>query len=217
MSRLGANDNIFAAQSTFFVELSETKKILSEATPRSLVILDELGRGTSSYDGVAVAEAVLHHIASHIGCIGFFATHYHSLAEEFQHHPTVHNKRMRILVDNANRKITPLYRLEDGIAEGSFGMHCASMCGIPERVVQRAEEAARVWEHTSRLSERLETAREGCYIPLGVQSDVAALLRAGNNNDNNKNRTSIDADGDRESDVIDERGLEVLRLAIASL
>lgn len=91
------------------------------------------------------------------------------------------------------------------------------MCGIPERVVQRAEEAARVWEHTSRLSERLETAREGCYIPLGVQSDVAALLRAGNNNDNNKNRTSIDADGDRESDVIDERGLEVLRLAIASL
>lgn len=64
MSRLGANDNIFAAQSTFFVELSETKKILSEATSRSLVILDELGRGTSSYDGVAVAQAVLHHVAT---------------------------------------------------------------------------------------------------------------------------------------------------------
>ncbi|KAL9024700.1 MAG: hypothetical protein Q9196_006318 [Gyalolechia fulgens] len=69
MSRLGANDNIFAAQSTFFVELSETKKILAEATPRSLVILDELGRGTSSYDGVAVAQAVLHHCATHIGCL----------------------------------------------------------------------------------------------------------------------------------------------------
>lgn len=122
MSRLGANDNIFAAQSTFFVELSETKKILSESTPRSLVILDELGRGTSSYDGVAVAQSVLHHIATHIGCIGYFATHYHSLAAEFAGHPEVHSRRMKIDVDNANRNITFLYKLEDGVAEGSFGM-----------------------------------------------------------------------------------------------
>src|ERR1700760_3456351 len=89
MSRLGAHDYIFAAQSTFFVELSETKKSLTEATPRSLVILDELGRGTSSYDGVAVAQAVLRDVATHIGCVGFFATHYHSLAAEFQDHPEI--------------------------------------------------------------------------------------------------------------------------------
>jgi len=87
MSRLGANDNIFASASTFMVELAETKKILSEATPNSLVILDELGRGTSTYDGVAVAHAVLHHLASHVGCIGFFATHYRNLGEEFKLHP----------------------------------------------------------------------------------------------------------------------------------
>ena len=89
MSRLGAHDNIFAGQSTFMVELSETKKILSEATPRSLVILDELGRGTSSYDGVAVAQAVLHHVATHVGALGYFATHYHSLAAEFASHPEI--------------------------------------------------------------------------------------------------------------------------------
>lgn len=122
MSRLGANDNIFAAQSTFFVELAETKKILSEATPRSLVILDELGRGTSSYDGVAVAQAVLHHVATHIGCVGYFATHYHSLASEFSHHPEVEPRRMQIHVDDENRNITFLYKLEKGVAEGSFGM-----------------------------------------------------------------------------------------------
>lgn len=122
MSRLGANDNIFAAQSTFFVELAETKKILSEATPRSLVILDELGRGTSSYDGVAVAQAVLHHVATHIGCIGYFATHYHSLASEFSHHPEIEPRRMQIHVDDKNRNITFLYKLEKGVAEGSFGM-----------------------------------------------------------------------------------------------
>ena len=179
MSRLGANDNIFAAQSTFFVELSETKKILSEATPRSLVILDELGRGTSSYDGVAVAQSVLHHIATHIGCIGFFATHYHSLAEEFSSHPEIRNKRMRIHVDDDRKQITFLYKLEDGVAEGSFGMHCAAMCGIPAKVIERAKVAAKEWEHTSRLKESLETARRGCWVPLGIQSDVAWILRDG--------------------------------------
>lgn len=176
MSRLGANDNIFAAQSTFFVELSETKKILSEATPRSLVILDELGRGTSSYDGVAVAQAVLHHVATHIGCIGFFATHYHSLATEFENHPEVRARRMQIYVDDEERRITFLYKLEDGVAEGSFGMHCAAMCGISDRVIKRAEVAAKEWEHTSRLKDSLDKAKTGCYIPLGILSDIGSLL-----------------------------------------
>lgn len=182
MSRLGANDNIFAAQSTFFVELSETKKILSEATPRSLVILDELGRGTSSYDGVAVAEAVLHHVASHIGCIGFFATHYHSLPTEFRSHPEICAKRMAIAMDRENRDVTFLYTLEDGVAEGSFGMNVASMCGISDTVVERAEVAAREWEHTSRLTvslERSKGVRGGSYLPLGILSDVAAILDDG--------------------------------------
>lgn len=176
MSRLGANDNIFAAQSTFFVELSETKKILSEATPRSLVILDELGRGTSSYDGVAVAQAVLHHVATHIGCVGFFATHYHSLATEFENHPEIRARRMQIHVDEAERRVTFLYRLEDGVAEGSFGMHCAAMCGISSRVIERAETAAREWEHTSRLKDSLDKAKTGCYIPLGFLSDLGCIL-----------------------------------------
>jgi DNA mismatch repair protein MSH6 len=176
MSRLGANDNIFAAQSTFFVELAETKKILSEATPRSLVILDELGRGTSSYDGVAVAQAVLHHVATHIGCIGFFATHYHSLAVEFENHPEIRARRMQIDVDEEARRVTFLYKLEDGVAEGSFGMHCAAMCGISSKVIERAEVAAREWEHTSRLKDSLERAKTGCYIPLGILSDVGSLL-----------------------------------------
>lgn len=202
MSRLGANDNIFAAQSTFFVELSETKKILSEASPRSLVILDELGRGTSSYDGVAVAQAVLHHVATHVGCVGFFATHYHSLAEEFSRHPEVNNKRMRIHVNEGERRVTFLYKLEDGVAEGSFGMHCASMCGVPNKVVERAEEAARMWEHTGRESERMERRKgsgdgEGRgEVGLGWCSDLAWLIKG---------------------EEVGKRGLEVLRRAIEGM
>ncbi|KAF5863649.1 DNA mismatch repair protein msh6 [Aspergillus alliaceus] len=202
MSRLGANDNIFAAQSTFFVELSETKKILSEATPRSLVILDELGRGTSSYDGVAVAQAVLHHVATHIGALGFFATHYHSLAAEFEGHPEIAPKRMKIHVDDEERRITFLYKLEEGVAEGSFGMHCAAMCGISSKVIERAEVAAKQWEHTSRLKESLERRKGGGFVGLGWWSDVAWALRE-----------SSDANGGEISD----RSLEVLLKAIEAL
>ncbi|KAJ6104493.1 hypothetical protein N7523_010813 [Penicillium sp. IBT 18751x] len=204
MSRLGANDNIFAAQSTFFVELSETKKILSEATPRSLVILDELGRGTSSYDGVAVAQAVLHHIATHIGAMGFFATHYHSLAAEFENHPEISPKRMAIHVDDAERRVTFLYKLEKGVAEGSFGMHCASMCGIPSKVIECAEHAAKEWEHTSRLKESLERRKGGGYVGLGWWSDVAWALRESS------------SDGTDGSEITD-RGLDVLCRAIEAL
>lgn len=207
MSRLGAQDNIFAGQSTFMVELSETKKILAEATPRSLVILDELGRGTSSYDGVAVAQAVLHHVATHVGCLGFFATHYHSLAAEFAAHPEIAPRRMAIHVDDAERRITFLYRLETGVAEGSFGMHCASMCGIPDHVVKRAEEAASEWEHTGRLKVKAEQSDAGGQLPLGLLSDVAWVLRGGDSAN----------EADKYDGALQESGLEVLRRAIAAL
>ncbi|KKK13254.1 hypothetical protein P175DRAFT_0520052 [Aspergillus ochraceoroseus IBT 24754] len=210
MSRLGANDNIFAAQSTFFVELSETKKILSEATPRSLVILDELGRGTSSYDGVAVAQAVLHHVATHIGALGFFATHYHSLAADFEGHPEIAPKRMKIHVDDEERRVTFLYKLEKGVAEGSFGMHCAAMCGIPNKVIERAEVAAKQWEHTSRLKESLERRKGGGLIGLGWWSDIAWALR-----DTTQDTSTAQAD----AEVVEttDRSLEVLRRAIEAL
>ena len=84
---------------------------------------------------------------------------------------------MKIAVDAAEKRITFLYKLEEGVAEGSFGMHCAAMCGIPAKVIARAEVAAKEWEHTSRLQESLEAARQNSHVPLGILSDVAWLLR----------------------------------------
>ena len=181
MSRLGAQDHIFAGQSTFMVELSETKKILAEASPRSLVILDELGRGTSSSDGVAVAEAVLWHLASHVRCLGFFATHYHSLAHEFEAHKEVEAKRMGILVDDEERRVTFLYKLEPGVSEGSFGMHCAAMCGISKSVVENAEIAAK--EKGMEVDRKADAGNKWTDIPLGVLSDLAWILREGKEED----------------------------------
>lgn len=168
MTRLGANDNIMQGKSTFYVELSETKKILSNATSRSLVILDELGRGGSSSDGYAIAEAVLHHLATHVQPLGFFATHYGSLGQSFVHHPQVRPLRMGIIVEKTSRNITFLYKLEEGTASGSFGMNVAAMCGISNKIVEEAEEAAKRHEQTSKLKQM-----EGVQATsLGLQSDV---------------------------------------------
>lgn len=176
MTRLGANDNIMQGKSTFFVELSETKRMLDNATPRSLIILDELGRGGSSNDGFAIAEAVLHHIATHVQSIGFFATHYGTLGQSFVSHPRVKPLRMGIIVDEASRNITFLYKLQPGKSNGSFGMHVASMCGISKSIVDSAEVAAREHEHTSRLRKAHQI--HGTSVPLGLQSDFSWISQS---------------------------------------
>ncbi|KAG7860574.1 hypothetical protein KL939_002060 [Ogataea angusta] len=175
MTRLGANDNIMQGKSTFYVELSETKKILESCTPRSLIILDELGRGGSSSDGFAIAEAVLHHIATHVQSIGFFATHYATLGNSFINHPRVKPLRMGIIVDDKSKNITFLYKLESGRSSGSFGMHVAAMCGVPRSIVDNAEQAAEKWEHTSKLK-KLNVEED--TVPLGLQSDVSWILNS---------------------------------------
>ncbi|KAH3665402.1 hypothetical protein OGAPHI_003586 [Ogataea philodendri] len=173
MTRLGANDNIMQGKSTFYVELSETKKMLESCTPRSLIILDELGRGGSSSDGFAIAEAVLHHFATHIQSIGFFATHYATLGNSFLNNPRVKPLRMGIIADDTSRDITFLYKLEPGESSGSFGMHVAAMCGISKDIIDNAEVSAEKWEHTSKLKKAKE---QEIIVPLGLQSDVCWML-----------------------------------------
>lgn len=182
MTRLGANDNIMQGKSTFFVELAETKKILDSATNRSLLVIDELGRGGSSSDGFAIAESVLYHIASHIQSIGYFATHYGTLGLQFIGHLQVRPMRMSILVDENTRNVTFLYKLEDGASEGSFGMHVASMCDIPKVIVDEAEIAAEDLEHTSRLMKQKQLnsnelkEEDLVNLPDGLQSDFVRLM-----------------------------------------
>lgn len=179
MTRLGANDNILQGKSTFFVELSETKKILANATAKSLVILDELGRGGSSSDGFAIAEAVLHHLATHIQPLGFFATHYGSLVLSFEGHPQIKPLRMAIVIDQHSRNITFLYKLENGTAPGSFGMNVAAMCGIASEIVDKAEVAAAKYEQTSIVKKA--HVENPTKLPLGIQSDISWLSNKSKN------------------------------------
>lgn len=137
-TRVGASDDLFMGQSTFMVEMSEVANILKHATKNSLLILDEIGRGTSTYDGMAIARAVLEYIASKkLGAKAMFATHYHELTQLSQLLPGVNN--YNIAVKKRGDAITFLRRIVPGSADRSYGIEVAALAGVPKEVVQRAK------------------------------------------------------------------------------
>lgn len=140
-SRIGASDCIANGQSTFFIELNETQEILASATKNSLVIIDELGRGTATYDGCAIAMAVLTNIADELKCRTLFSSHYHTIGESFSTHPGVLLGHMKCLVENDDvdgdpsmDNITFLYVLASGSCPKSYGFFTARMAGINSEV-----------------------------------------------------------------------------------
>jgi DNA mismatch repair protein MutS len=137
-TRVGASDNLARGQSTFMVEMSETSAILHNATRRSLVLLDEIGRGTSTYDGVAIAWAVTEHLHDRIGCRTMFATHYHELMQLPER--LAHARNMNVAVRDTGGRVVFLHRLEAGGTDRSYGIHVAQLAGLPATVVGRAQE-----------------------------------------------------------------------------
>ena len=143
-TRVGASDNLVRGQSTFMVEMSETSAILHGATARSLVLLDEIGRGTSTYDGVAIAWAVTEFLHNTIGCKTIFATHYHELTQLTEE--LAHARNFNVAVREAGDEIVFLHRLEPGGADRSYGIQVAQLAGLPEPVVARAWQVLRLLE-----------------------------------------------------------------------
>jgi DNA mismatch repair protein MutS len=145
-TRVGAQHDIAAGHSTFMVEMAETANILRHATPRSLIILDEIGRGTSTYDGISIARAVAEYIHNHpgLGCKTLFATHYHELTELEQFLPRVKNYRVDVLEEG--NQVVFLRRVVSGGADRSYGIHVAKLAGVPRAVTRRAEEVLRSLE-----------------------------------------------------------------------
>ncbi len=149
-TRVGASDNLARGQSTFMVEMSETSAILHNATDRSLVLLDEIGRGTSTYDGVAIAWAVSEHLHDVVGCKTMFATHYHELMqlpESLQH-----ARNYNVAVKEADGAVVFLHRLEPGGTDRSYGVHVADLAGLPNSVVRRAREVLGTLEGDHRVA-----------------------------------------------------------------
>jgi DNA mismatch repair protein MSH6 len=152
-TRLGASDRILCGQSTFFVELAETAAAARGATRRSLVIMDELGRGTSTFDGTAIASATVKHLVERNKCLTLFATHYHSLLEDWKDEETIKLGHMECIVeddneDDSERKhnITFLYTLGGGPCPKSFGVNVARLAGLPDDVLQKAKAVSSLFE-----------------------------------------------------------------------
>ncbi|MSR06286.1 MAG: DNA mismatch repair protein MutS [Gemmatimonadetes bacterium] len=168
-TRVGASDNLGRGQSTFMVEMAETSAILHGASDRSLVLLDEIGRGTSTYDGVAIAWAVTEHLHDRIGCKTIFATHYHELTQLTE---TLRGARnFNVAVRETGDTVVFLHRLEAGGTDKSYGIHVGQLAGLPSEVVRRA------WEILAHLeSERHVAAAE----PVGGKdAGQLALFESG--------------------------------------
>jgi DNA mismatch repair protein MutS len=136
-ARIGAGDDLARGASTFLVEMAQTARILNRATPRSLVILDEVGRGTSTFDGLAIAQAVVEHLQSRVGCRTLFATHYLQLAA-LECLPSVGN--VQVLVQQHRDQLVFLHQVAPGAADKSWGVHVARLAGVPAAVIDRARD-----------------------------------------------------------------------------
>jgi DNA mismatch repair protein MutS len=143
-TRVGASDNLVRGQSTFMVEMSETSAILHTATARSLVLLDEIGRGTATWDGLSIAWAVSEHLHERVGCKTVFATHYHELTQLADEFVSVRN--YNVAVQEVGERILFLHRLRPGGADRSYGIEVGRLAGLPAPVIARARALLRVLE-----------------------------------------------------------------------
>jgi DNA mismatch repair protein MutS len=137
-TRIGASDELHRGQSTFMVEMTETANILNNATPRSLIVLDEIGRGTSTFDGLSLAWSIVEHLHNGVGSKTLFATHYHELTELARRLPRL--KNFNVAVREWRDSIVFLRKIVEGGTDKSYGIHVARLAGVPKDVLERAKQ-----------------------------------------------------------------------------
>ncbi len=154
-TRVGANDNISQGESTFMVEMIETAAILNNLSPRSLILLDEIGRGTSTYDGISIAWAIVEYLHEYPNARPrtLFATHYHELNEMEKSYPRI--KNYHVSVKEIDNKVIFLRKLLPGGTEHSFGIHVAEMAGIPRSIINRSKEILKQLEQSNQKDKEL--------------------------------------------------------------
>jgi len=149
-TRIGASDDLVSGESTFMVEMLEAKNAIVGATPNSLILFDELGRGTATYDGMSLARAILEYVSKNIKCKTLFSTHYHELTDLDKKFKSI--KNVHVEAKEEDRKITFLHKIKDGAVDKSYGIHVAKLAGLPDELIERADEILKVYENDSKKS-----------------------------------------------------------------
>ncbi|RME04643.1 MAG: DNA mismatch repair protein MutS [Planctomycetota bacterium] len=160
-TRLGSNDELYRGLSTFMVEMLETAQILNHATSQSLVLLDEVGRGTSTYDGISLAWAISEYVHNQLGCRCLFATHYHELTQLERQLPYAFNNQ--VAIQEWKDRILFLHKIQDGYANKSYGIHVAKLAGIPPKILHRAKQILKALEDHARLLSPQLSLFEGLF------------------------------------------------------
>ena len=178
-TRVGASDNISMGESTFMVEMNEAALILNNITSKSLVLLDEIGRGTSTYDGISIAWAITEYLHEHSSCPKvLFATHYHELNEMTNNFERI--KNYNVSVKEYKDKVLFLRKLVPGGSAHSFGIHVAKMAGMPKYVINRASEKLKTLEKSSRIQSNKSSKKESDKVQLSffdLQDPVLEKIR----------------------------------------
>ena len=143
-TRIGASDDLVSGESTFMVEMKEAKNAICNATKNSLILFDELGRGTATYDGMSLAKAILEYVTTEIGCKTLFSTHYHELTEIESSYPTI--KNVHVAVKEEGEEVTFLHKIKSGPVDKSYGIHVAKLTNMPRKIIDRASVILKEYE-----------------------------------------------------------------------
>lgn len=168
-TRIGASDDLVSGESTFMVEMNEASRAIKYATGNSLILFDELGRGTATFDGMSLAEAILEYIAKKIKCKTLFSTHYHELTDMENSFSNLKNKHVAAVEEDGN--ITFLHKVKDGSVDKSYGINVAKLAGLPEEVIDRADAILKVYENKEKKKDTyIQTS-----IPLNFEEKKSVV------------------------------------------
>jgi DNA mismatch repair protein MutS len=173
-TRIGAADDLVSGQSTFMVEMDEANYALSHATQNSLILLDEIGRGTSTYDGIAIAQAIVEYIHDHIAAKTFFSTHYHEMTFLEKKLDRLKNIHVGAMEENGN--VVFLHKVLDGQADKSYGIHVAKLAGLPEDLISRADEILHDLEQSSQDSVKQSVAQPSTTQKVTAEVEAAVSI-----------------------------------------
>ena len=172
-TRIGASDDLVSGDSTFMVEMKEANEAITNATMNSLIIFDELGRGTATYDGLSLAQSIIEYIHNNIKCKTLFSTHYHELTKLESHFKNIKNVHVSALEENGN--ITFLHKIKDGAVDKSYGIHVAKLANLPKPVIERADEILSTYE--SKKDVEIKSQMSFDLEPVKEESKVEKRLK----------------------------------------